>query len=182
MNYAEYKFAQLLCVYDDEFKNAPYDDQFFTAMRLYNEFKASEYNHTSKAEYDCMCDYLSANQHKKVKLGDEIVESLKQFDGINAEVWNYVSEKLGYALQDKYDVLHEQLDAEYTKELEHRLDMVRDDLNQLRKFICDKGIVKYFQDSDDAEEGYVYLNNIDVACDLKSDESISWKLYKIITD
>jgi hypothetical protein len=45
-----------------------------------------------------MCDYLSANEHKKVKLGDEIVESLKQFDGINAEVWKYVSEKLGYAV------------------------------------------------------------------------------------
>jgi hypothetical protein len=96
MNYAEYKFAQLLAVYDDEFKNAPYDDQFFTAMRLYNEFRVSDYNHTSKAEYDCMCEYLNANQHKKIQIGDEILESLKQFDGINAEVWKYVSDKLGY--------------------------------------------------------------------------------------
>ena len=98
MNYPQYLFSQLLSVYDDEFKNAPHDEQFFTAIRLYNEFRVSDYNHTSKAEYDCMCEYLNANQHKKVKLGDEIVESLKQFDGINAEVWKYVSEKLGYAV------------------------------------------------------------------------------------
>jgi len=182
MNYPQYLFSQLLCVYDDEFKAMPHDNQFFTSLRLYKDFTNSTYSLAYKSEYDCMCDYLSANEHKKVKLGDEIVESLKQFDGINADVWNYVSEKLGYALQDKYDALHEQLDAEYTKELEHRLDMVHDDVTELRKFICEKGIVKYFQDSDDAQEGYVYLNNINVACDLKSDESLSWKRYKKIID
>jgi hypothetical protein len=98
MNYPQYLFSQLLCVYDDEFKAMPHDNQFFTSLRLYKDFTNSTYSLAYKSEYDCMCDYLSANEHKKVKLGDEIVESLKQFDGINAEVWKYVSEKLGYAV------------------------------------------------------------------------------------
>ena len=105
MNYAEYKFSQLLCVYDDEFKNAPHDEQYYSAMRLYQDFMSSRYNRVSKAEYDCMCDYLSANAHKDAQLVDYIVESLKQFDGINAEIWKYVSEKMGYAVHKMVRVI-----------------------------------------------------------------------------
>jgi hypothetical protein len=96
MEYQEYLFAQLLSIYDEEFKEMPYDDQYELVPQLYEDFFNSKFNDTLKGEYDCIVNYLSANQHKKVKLGDEIVESLKQFDGINAEVWNYVSDKLGY--------------------------------------------------------------------------------------
>jgi hypothetical protein len=98
MNYQEFLFSQLLAVYDDEFKNSPHDEQFYNGMRLYQDFKTSDYNHTSKGLYDCICDYLSANQHKKVQIGEDIIELLKQFDGINADIWKYVSEKLGYAV------------------------------------------------------------------------------------
>ena len=105
MNYAEYKFSQLLSVYDEEFKNAPHDEQYYSAMRLYQDFMSSSYNRVSKAEYDCMCDYLSANAHKDAQLVDDIVESLKQFDGINAEIWKYVSEKMGYAVHKMVRVI-----------------------------------------------------------------------------
>jgi hypothetical protein len=130
-----------------------------------------------------MCNYLSANQHKKVQIGDEIVTSLNNFDGFNAEVWKYVSEKLGYAVQEKSETpLSDAKDFNYTRELEHRLDMVQDDAIELRKFIYEKGLGKYFQDSDDAQEGYVFLNNIDIACDLSDRESLGWKRYKKIID
>jgi hypothetical protein len=183
MNYAEYKFAQLLCVYDDEFKSMQYNDQFTTAIRLYNEFRNSDYNHTSKAEYDCICDYLSADQHKKIKIGNEIVEALKSFDSINAEVWKYVSEKLGYVVQEKgVTPLDDSEKLNYTRELVHRLDMVQDDAAELRKFIYKKGLGKYFQDSEDIQEGYVFLNNIDIACNLSDKESLGWQRYKQIID
>ena len=52
-----------------------------------------------------MCDYLSANAHKDAQLVDDIVESLKQFDGINAEIWKYVSEKMGYAVHKMVRVI-----------------------------------------------------------------------------
>lgn len=183
MNYPEFLFSQLLSVYDDEFKNSPHDEQYCNAMRLYQDFTNSTYSLAYKSEYDCMCDYLSANAHKDAQLVDEIVESLKQFDGINAEVWKYVSEKLGYAIKEKAETpLSDAKDFNYTRELEHRLDMVQDDAVELRKFIYEKGLGKYFQDFNDAQEGYVFLNNIDIACDLSDRESLGWKRYKQIID
>jgi hypothetical protein len=96
VEYQEYLFAQLLAVYDEEFKEMPYDDQYESVPQLYEDFFNSKFNDPLKGEYDCIVNYLNADQHKKVQLGDEIIESLKQFDGITAEVWKYVSEKLRY--------------------------------------------------------------------------------------
>jgi hypothetical protein len=185
MNYAEYLFSQLLSVYDDGFKNAPYDEQFYDAMRLYQDFMSSKFNQTNKSEYDSMCNYLSAGKHRNVKLVEEIVESLKQFDGINAEVWKSVSEKLGYAVQDKaVTPLSDAKDFNYTRELEHRLEMIADDSSDLREFIYSNGLLKKFSTPDEFENitsgegGITFLNNIDIACDLNDDESLTWKLNK----
>jgi hypothetical protein len=175
MNYAEYLFSQLLSVYDDGFKNAPYDEQFHNAMRLYQDFMSSNYNKTSKSEYDCMCDYLSADQHKKVQLGDKIVESLNQFYDIDPEVWKYVSKKMGYTIQEKAETpLLDAKDFNYTRELEHRLDMVQDDTAKLRSLIT--GID--FPDSDHRTFAFNFINNIDIACDLGDRESLGWNRYK----
>jgi hypothetical protein len=127
-----------------------------------------------------MCDYLSANGHKSARLVEEIVDTLKQYDGFNGEVWKYVSEKLGYALKEK--AVTPSADDKYTKELEHRLNMIDDDAAKLRTFIIDKGISSYFRDAKDELFGFVYLDNIDVACDLNDDECLSWKRYKKIID
>jgi hypothetical protein len=184
MNYAEYLFSQLLSVYDDEFKNAPHQEQYYSAMRLYKDFMSSNYNKTNKAEYDCICDYLSANQHRNVKLVEEIVETLKQHEGITYEVWHSVSDKMGFPVQDKVDTSHEQLwhsDAKYIKELEHRLEMIADDSRDLREFIYSNGLQKKFSTPDEfenitsGEEGFTFLNNIDIACDLGDNESLGWK-------
>jgi hypothetical protein len=96
MNYPEFLFSQLLSVYDDEFKNAPHDEQYFNAVNLYKDFTNSTYSLAYKSEYDCMCDYLSANAHKDAQLVEEIVESLKQHEGINIKVWHLVSDKMGF--------------------------------------------------------------------------------------
>ena len=64
------------------------------------------------------------------------------------------------------------------KELKHRLAMIADDLKELRKFIASQGLTEAFQKSSSTcPEGFTHLNNIEIACDLTSDECLSWVPY-----
>lgn len=69
----------------------------------------------------------------------------------------------------------------YTQQLEHRLRMVQDDLNILKKFISDKGLNVVFEGmpSDTSDAAMHNINNIQTACDLKSDECLSWNLFSV---
>ncbi len=61
-------------------------------------------------------------------------------------------------------------------QLKHRLAMVKDDLDVIRKFIHENGLAKQFeQPTGMADECWTHLNNIEIACDLSTDESLSWK-------
>lgn len=61
------------------------------------------------------------------------------------------------------------------RELQHRLEMVADDLRVIREFIYTKGLADVFKEqSRTSDEVWSNLNN---ACDLSSDESLQWKLY-----
>jgi hypothetical protein len=59
--------------------------------------------------------------------------------------------------------------------IEHRLMMIKDDAIALRQFININDLTKIFDT--DGDLGFTCLNNIEIACDLTSDESLSWKLY-----
>ena len=62
--------------------------------------------------------------------------------------------------------------------LKHRLAMVRDDLDIVRKFIRDEQLEKHFErQSETSDECWHNLNNIEIACDLGSEESLNWKLF-----
>jgi hypothetical protein len=62
--------------------------------------------------------------------------------------------------------------------LKHRLVMVKDDLNVIRKFIHDEQLEKYFErQSETSDECWHNLNNIEIACDLDSEESLNWELF-----
>ena len=64
------------------------------------------------------------------------------------------------------------------EQLEHRLAMVEDDIAQLRKFIYAKGLDETFQKPTDVgDEAWTILNNIEIACDLTSDECLTWRVY-----
>ena len=64
------------------------------------------------------------------------------------------------------------------RELQHRLEMVADDLRVIREFIYQKGLANVFRErSRTSDEVWMNLNNIEIACDLSSDESLSWKRY-----
>lgn len=61
------------------------------------------------------------------------------------------------------------------KELEHRLAMVREDSAELQKFITANGLAEAFEQSTDmADEAWSHFANIDIACDLNSNECLSW--------
>jgi hypothetical protein len=64
------------------------------------------------------------------------------------------------------------------KELKHRLAMIEDDLKVIRAFIYEQGLNETFQKPTPmADECWTHLNNIEIACDLSSEECLSWKLF-----
>ena len=64
------------------------------------------------------------------------------------------------------------------EQLKHRLAMVEDDLKVIRAFIYKNGLGETFQKPTGmADECWTHLNNIEIACDLSSDESLTWKLF-----
>lgn len=61
------------------------------------------------------------------------------------------------------------------EQLKHRLAMVEDDLDIIRKFIHDEQLGKHFEkQSETSDECWHNLNNIEIACDLNSEESLGW--------
>ena len=66
------------------------------------------------------------------------------------------------------------------QQLEHRLAMVADDLKVIRKFIAEHHLTGEFKmPSSTSDEAFTNLNNIEIACDLTSNECLGWKLYDI---
>ena len=69
------------------------------------------------------------------------------------------------------------------EQLKHRLAMVKDDLDIIRKFIHDEQLEKHFErQSETSDECWHNLNNIEIACDLSSEESLNWLLFQRLTD
>lgn len=68
----------------------------------------------------------------------------------------------------------------YAQQLEHRLKMVKDDLEILKKFIKQEGLDEIFETKNTAtsDDAYCNIYNIEIACDLRDDESLSWGMYQ----
>lgn len=67
----------------------------------------------------------------------------------------------------------------YTQQLEHRLKMVQDDLNILKKFIKQEGLEEIFKTKNTAtsDNAYCNIHNIEIAYDLSDNESLSWGMF-----
>jgi hypothetical protein len=62
------------------------------------------------------------------------------------------------------------------RELEHRLAMVKEDSAELQRFITDNGMGERFErPTDMCDEAWSHFANIDIACDINSNESLDWK-------
>lgn len=74
------------------------------------------------------------------------------------------------------------------KQLEHRIAMIYDDLVQIRMFIYDNDLDEIFhRKTRVSDEAWTLLNNIEIACDLNSDECLTWRSFndpanKVIED
>jgi hypothetical protein len=68
-------------------------------------------------------------------------------------------------------------------QLKHRLAMVEDDLRVIRAFIYEQGLSETFQKPTPmTDECWTHLNNIEIACDLSSEESLNWILFQRLTE
>tara|TARA_R110000868_G_scaffold405083_1_gene684030 strand:+ start:242 stop:628 length:387 start_codon:yes stop_codon:yes gene_type:complete len=95
-------------------------------------------------------------------------------DSVDGETLQYILEKVGMD-----DQMLKQLQG--TSELKHRLSMVEDDLRVIKEFIYTNGLRDWFNESSRTSDAvWNNLNNIEIACDLSSDESLQWKLYENI--
>lgn len=67
----------------------------------------------------------------------------------------------------------------YTQQLEHRLKMVQDDLNIIKSFITEQGLDDTFKNvaTKTSDSAYTNIYNIEIACDLNDDESLSWGMF-----
>lgn len=64
------------------------------------------------------------------------------------------------------------------QQLEHRLAMVLDDIRVIRQHVYKQDIAESFEKPTGmADECWTHFNNIEIACDLNSTESLSWTLF-----
>ena len=79
-------------------------------------------------------------------------------------------------LKQFMDMSHHALNR--IKELEHRLAMVKEDSAELQRFITDNGMGERFErPTDMCDEAWSHFANIDIACDINSNESLDWKSF-----
>ena len=64
------------------------------------------------------------------------------------------------------------------EQLKHRIAMIEDDLKVIRAFIYENGLEKEFEKPTGmADECWTHLNNIEIACNLFSKESLNWQYF-----
>jgi len=64
MNYDQYLFSQLLALFDFDYAEMPYNEQYEEALSRYEKFDNSEFNSDKFGLYECIVNYLK-NQYKK---------------------------------------------------------------------------------------------------------------------
>ena len=58
MDYDVYLFSNLIKLFDKEFEELPYDEQYDDLPTLYADFENSKFNVDTKSAYDCMVEYF----------------------------------------------------------------------------------------------------------------------------
>jgi len=64
------------------------------------------------------------------------------------------------------------------QQIEHRMAMILDDIRVIRQHIYTENLGESFEKPTPvADECWTHFNNIEIACDLNSEESLSWTLF-----
>jgi hypothetical protein len=63
----------------------------------------------------------------------------------------------------------------YTQQLEHRIKMIKEDLDVINQFITENNLEEIFKrKTHTSDDAFCNLHNIEIACDLNDSESLSW--------
>jgi hypothetical protein len=80
MNYDVYLFSNLIKLFDSEFEELPYDEQYGNLPTLYEDFENSKFNVDTKSAYDCMIEYLKEKYPRSIGGYDiRVLEKAKQY-------------------------------------------------------------------------------------------------------
>lgn len=125
---------------------------------------------------------------------NRIIETLKGLNEFDGETVEYLLDEIGYsdyilrALIMKESMLN--IENAYEERIEferdhnknviknplvHRLEMVKDDVIQIEAFIKQHGLSSDFElPSNSADSCFTHIANINIACDLTSEEALNW--------
>jgi hypothetical protein len=114
----------------------------------------------------------------------KVIGELKTILGdLDGETIRYIANSLGHesqlsSWQEEVKYVDEINSLKHSCEnLEHRLAMVLDDCKALRSFINNNALEIFEKPSAQCNEALSHLLNIEIACDLESDECYTWKPY-----
>jgi hypothetical protein len=132
---------------------------------------------------------------------DHIIEHLKSID-VDGETMQYIIDETAMSHQMLKQLIMQASDSDINpilderssfhdrgsnshlaqeleiNQLKHRLSMVMDDLQSIRKFIHENNLSDTFaQATNQCDEAWTHLNNIEIACDLNTDESLVWRKF-----
>lgn len=80
MDYDLYLFSNLIKLFDSEFEELPYDEQYDKLPTLYEGFENSKFNVDTKSAYDCMIEYFNEKYPRNIGGYDvKVLEKAKQY-------------------------------------------------------------------------------------------------------
>jgi hypothetical protein len=125
---------------------------------------------------------------------ERIIKEIKELNEFDGETVEYLLEQIGY---EDYVLRHlmmnepiSNIENHYEERIEferdnnnniiknplvHRLEMVKDDIIQIEAFIKQQGLSSDFElPSSSADSCFTHIANINIACDLTSEEALNW--------
>ena len=66
MDYDMYLFSNLIKLFNAEFEELPYDEQWDTLPSLYEDYDNSKFNVDTKGAYECMINYLEEKYPRNI--------------------------------------------------------------------------------------------------------------------
>jgi DNA-binding transcriptional regulator GbsR (MarR family) len=66
MNYDVYLFSNLIKLFNAEFEELPYDEQWDNLPSLYEEYDKSKFNVDTKGAYECMIEFLEEKYPRNI--------------------------------------------------------------------------------------------------------------------
>jgi hypothetical protein len=145
------------------------------AVKVYNLFLESKFNVYTMHELECMQLFYQEYQarQKFLKSGTYImhdkrvrdivhnaIDELNTID-IDGETMDFIMDMVGMKEQISSQIGHALIIENHS--LKHRLKVIAEDIAQLSRWV-----------GNDSDEPLTLLSNIEIACDLSSDESLNW--------